>query len=165
MVNIFSGIKDTFANIGKNVIEGIKSGISGAVSGLYDSIKSSLSGLVSTAKSALGIASPSKVFKEQIGKFIPSGVAAGIEDNEETLTSSIGNMANRAVGAAQTAIEKINPSLGSTIVTGVPGVTSGDTNSSVTTVNNTVTIQTDSVDEENIGSICDEINRRLGLAY
>lgn len=164
MTNIFSNVKSTFSSIGSNVIEGIKSGITGAVSGLYNSIKNALSGLVDKAKDALGIKSPSRVMRDQVGKFIPSGVAAGIDQNEKTLTASVGNMVNRTVSAAKSALDKVDTSLGSTIVTGVPGMT-GNTTSNVTTISNKVEIHADSVDRENVGEICDEINRRLGLAY
>lgn len=92
MKNAFSKVKDTFKSIGKNVIEGIKSGIKGAVSGLYDSIKGALSGLVSKAKSALGINSPSKVFANIVGKAIPEGIAKGVDDNTDIADSAVQDM-------------------------------------------------------------------------
>lgn len=100
MKNVFSNIHSIFSGIGRNVIEGIKSGISGAVSGLYSSIKSALSGLVDRAKSALGIHSPSRVFADSIGKFIPSGIAAGIEENESSAQKAISEMADQLVNQA-----------------------------------------------------------------
>ncbi|MCD7838125.1 MAG: hypothetical protein LUG65_04360, partial [Clostridiales bacterium] len=60
-------------------INGIISGITSMVSKLYSSIKSALSGLVGKAKSALGIASPSKVFAKQVGAFIPPGIGEGLK--------------------------------------------------------------------------------------
>ena len=51
------------------------------IGALYNKIKSALSGLVDKAMSALGINSPSRVFRDKVGKFIPAGIAAGIEAN------------------------------------------------------------------------------------
>lgn len=80
VVNVWNNIKSTFTDIGKNIIQGIIDGIGSMVSSLYDSIKNALSGLVDKAKSALGISSPSKVFRKQVGEWIPAGIAEGVED-------------------------------------------------------------------------------------
>lgn len=79
VINVWNGISSTFAGIGRNIIDGIVSGITGSVAHLYESIKSALSGLVDKAKDALGIASPSKVMRDQIGRWIPEGIAVGFE--------------------------------------------------------------------------------------
>lgn len=91
-------------NIGKNIINGIISGITGMVSKLYSSIKSALSGLVSKAKSALGISSPSKVFRDAIGAFIPQGIAVGVEKNAAVAEAAVEDMADSlsSAGAVDT---------------------------------------------------------------
>lgn len=113
MVNVFSNVGSTFANIGKNVIQGIINGIGSMVSSLYDSIKNALSGLVDKAKSALGINSPSRVFKEQIGKWLPPGIAEGfvkampaaIEDIEDSLNDGIDSIETNDIDAGNTNLE------------------------------------------------------------
>jgi len=77
VVNVWNGIKNTFTSIGKNIIRGIIDGIGAMVQKLYDSIKDALSGLVGKAKDALGIKSPSRVFRKEVGKWIPMGIADG----------------------------------------------------------------------------------------
>lgn len=158
MLNIFSNIRSTFGDIGRNVIEGIKDGITGAVSGLYDSIKNALSGLVDKAKSALGIHSPSRIMRDQIGKYIPAGVAEGIEENENVLTKSVGAMARQTVDTAEDAFG------GSS---GVKSVLSNNQASGgvVKNITNTVTINAEKVDTQHVDEICNEINRRLGMAF
>ena len=81
MVSIASELPSKFLSIGKNVIQGIINGIDSMIGALYNKIKSALSGLVDKAMSALGINSPSRVFRDKVGKFIPAGIAAGIEAN------------------------------------------------------------------------------------
>lgn len=81
-----SNLVSSFRNIGRNVIQGLINGIGSMVSSLYSSIKNSLSGLVNKAKSALGIHSPSKVFANEIGKWIPPGIGEGIKAEMPELT-------------------------------------------------------------------------------
>ena len=44
-----------------------------------------MSSAISYAKSRLGIASPSKVFRDEVGKWIPEGIAEGIEENADAI--------------------------------------------------------------------------------
>lgn len=80
---IFSDVVDKFASqdwasIGKNIIEGVKSGISSAAAKIADAAKEAARKALDAAKSFLGIKSPSRVFREQIGKNISLGLAGGI---------------------------------------------------------------------------------------
>lgn len=94
IVNCFKNLPSTMVSIGKNIIQGIINGIGSMVSSLYSSIKNALSGLVQRAKSALGIASPSKVFANVIGKQIPAGIAQGVEDNQDIAEDAVERMAD-----------------------------------------------------------------------
>ena len=113
MVNVFSNVGSTFANIGKNVIQGLINGIDSMVSSLYDSIKNALSDLVDKAKSALGINSPSRVFKEQIGKWLPPGIVEGfvkampaaIADIEDSLNDGIDSIETDDIDAGNMDLE------------------------------------------------------------
>ena len=95
MVNAMSSIPNQFNSVGQNMMYGITNGISSKLSYVYDSIKNALSGMVSRAKSALGIHSPSKVMAKQIGKWIPLGVAGGIEDNASSITDVMTTISDR----------------------------------------------------------------------
>ena len=68
-----------FMDVGKNIIEGIKSGIKNAWNNLVKWFKNLFGDLIGIAKKILGIASPSKVFKK-IGGFTAEGFGAGFED-------------------------------------------------------------------------------------
>ena len=56
------------------------SGIQGMWSTFYYNVKSFFSNIVSSVKSVLGIRSPSRVFRDQIGKQMAAGVGVGFED-------------------------------------------------------------------------------------
>ena len=80
---IFSDVVGKFrsqdwASIGKNIIEGVKSGVTSAAHKIADAAKEAARKALNAAKSFLGIHSPSKVFKEQVGKNISLGLAGGI---------------------------------------------------------------------------------------
>ena len=75
------------------------------VSKLYSSIKNALSGLVSKAKNALGIGSPSKVFRDQIGKWIPEGIASGIEKNIDSTIKAIQGLDEKMLDTASSELD------------------------------------------------------------
>jgi phage-related protein len=94
IVGFFSGAGQWLADAGKNIISGLWNGISGAVSGLYDNIKGALTGLVDKAKSALGIHSPSTVFRDQVGVMIGRGTAVGIDRSRPFVSRSLNELAD-----------------------------------------------------------------------
>ena len=81
-----------WGSIGRNIINGIVSGVAGAAGRLFSKMRSLASGALNAAKKALGIASPSKLMRDEIGKWIPAGIAVGIDTNEKVLQDSVGNM-------------------------------------------------------------------------
>lgn len=96
---IFSQFKSAFSSIdwaqlGRDIIEGIRSGISSAAGSLFSSLKSLAQNALQAAKSTLDIGSPSKVFADEVGKWIPAGIAVGIEDNIPDLNKEIQSMLN-----------------------------------------------------------------------
>jgi phage-related protein len=72
------GVADQFQDVGHNIIMGIIHGIEHAAGWLADAVKHALSSALDGAKSFLGISSPSKVFADEVGQWIPAGVAQGI---------------------------------------------------------------------------------------
>ena len=69
--------------IGKDIINGIIDGIMGMGSALLEAGKNVVSSAFNGVKNFLGIASPSKLFRDEVGKWIPAGIAVGIEENSE----------------------------------------------------------------------------------
>lgn len=79
LVKAFGQFLKPVMDIGKNIIDGIKSGIKNAWNNLVSWFKGLFGDLIGIAKKILGIASPSKVFKK-IGGFTAEGFGAGFED-------------------------------------------------------------------------------------
>ncbi len=87
--DIVSGIRNAFSNmnwgsIGSNIISGIANGIAGAVGGLVNSAIDAAKSAFNAAKRALGIHSPSTLFRDEIGKNMALGMGIGFEKNVPT---------------------------------------------------------------------------------
>lgn len=80
-------------SIGSSIIEGITSGV-GSGDGLFNKLRNIASGALSAAKGALAINSPSKVFRDQVGKAIPEGIAVGVELNADMVDEAVADLAN-----------------------------------------------------------------------
>ena len=80
ITGVIAMFKDAdWGKIGKDLVDGFKSGISRAWYNLKSWFKNLFGDLIGIAKRILGIASPSKVFKK-IGGFTAEGFGAGFED-------------------------------------------------------------------------------------
>jgi phage-related protein len=87
--------------IGEDIIEGIKEGIKAAAKRLVDAAKNAVQGALNAAKSVLGIKSPSKVFRDQVGAMIGAGIAEGINDSSGLVNSAMGKL-NKQLAADAT---------------------------------------------------------------
>ena len=81
-----------FSSIGSNIVSGIISGISGGAGSLFSSLKGLASRALSAAKEVLGIHSPSRVFRDIIGKNIIRGIGVGLEKEYPSLEKDLNNM-------------------------------------------------------------------------
>lgn len=90
IVNGFSASFDDIVSIGENIVKGIWDGISAMASWITEKVSGFFSGIVDSAKSVLGIASPSKVFAG-IGGFMAEGLGEGWEDKYGSIKRGIQN--------------------------------------------------------------------------
>ena len=82
IVSGLSGLAGRVMSVGSDIVHGIWSGISGAAGWLMNQISGFANNIVSGIKGFFGIASPSKVMRDQVGKYIAEGVAVGWEKND-----------------------------------------------------------------------------------
>ena len=84
--SIISQVKNAFTSVdwgsvGKNIISGIANGLKGAAGAIVDAAKSAAESALNAAKNFLGIHSPSRVFRDQVGKMMALGMGIGFENN------------------------------------------------------------------------------------
>ena len=77
VVNGLASLPGRVLSIGSDVVHGIWNGISGAAGWLAGQVRSFASGILDGMKSALGIHSPSRLFRDQVGKYIAQGIGEG----------------------------------------------------------------------------------------
>ena len=66
-------------DVGLQITAGIKSGLAAGEKGLSKSLKNLVESMVKQTKKSLKIKSPSGVYEEEVGRFIPPGIGRGIE--------------------------------------------------------------------------------------
>lgn len=93
-----------FSGIGSAVIGGIISGIQGRANALWNTLRTVADRMLSTLKDALGIRSPSRLMREEVGAQIGAGIAQGLSDSTETVARAAGALAKTAQDAAQSAV-------------------------------------------------------------
>lgn len=88
----FSDAGSWLKSAGNNIIQGLINGIKGAIGNAVAAVKGAASSIVNAAKSALGIHSPSRVFRDEVGKMIPSGLGKGVEANMNLAVTPVQRM-------------------------------------------------------------------------
>lgn len=89
-------------SLGSNIIAGIADGIKAGVSTIVDAAKNAAKAALDAAKDFLGIASPSKVMKKEVGRWIPAGMAEGIVENTKPVTDAMKQLTKETAGTLQT---------------------------------------------------------------
>lgn len=100
IVNTVRQIPGQMISIGADIVNGIRSGISGAWGALTGWLGNMARGLIDGVKSALGIGSPSKLFADRIGKWIPAGITLGVEKAMPKAKAFMGRMSTELIDAA-----------------------------------------------------------------
>lgn len=93
-----SGIRSvSLLDVGKFLIQGLIDGMGSMGGALWDAAVGIANKAKNAIKNALGIHSPSRVMKNEVGKWIPAGIAVGMNKNVDWITSAAKNMANAAI--------------------------------------------------------------------
>lgn len=88
----FSGAGSWLLSAGNNIIQGLINGIKGAIGNAVAAVRGAASSIVNAAKGALGIHSPSRVFRDEVGKMIPAGLGVGVTMNEKLAVQPVQSM-------------------------------------------------------------------------
>jgi tape measure domain-containing protein len=72
------GMAGRMMSVGRDIITGIINGLSRGAGRLYGSLRNLATTALNAAKNALGISSPSRVFRDEVGDEIVNGLLAGI---------------------------------------------------------------------------------------
>ena len=102
-----------WASLGKNIVNGIANGISSLGHIIGDKLRSIASNAWTGVKNFFGISSPSKLMRDTIGKFIPLGIAEGIEDAANSVYDAMDELGNGTLDSYDNVLNGIKtPELG-----------------------------------------------------
>lgn len=121
MTEVLGKIKDAvgeidWAQLGKNIISGIITGLKNAGSNLFTSMKNLAGEALRAAKEKLESNSPSKAAARELGEPIPEGMVVGIERKAGLVEDAMADMAGSALAAPDFPdMRQIGADIGATI--------------------------------------------------
>jgi phage-related protein len=113
IVSTITGAFSDFFNVGYNIVMGVWNGLSSGWSWLTGQVSSLAQRLLQSAKNALGIASPSRKFRDEVGKMMAAGIGEGFDVETPKEFQRIKNRLNaeeRKLAAAVTNNSTVNNS-------------------------------------------------------
>jgi phage-related protein len=123
LVDGITGLPDKIYSIGSDIVEGLWNGINDMAGWIWDKIQGFGQGVLDGLRSFFDINSPSKVMADQIGKFLPMGMAEGIESKTKTAVNAMKKSAKKTLDAAKSAVANVSNDLN----IGTNGIAGGNT--------------------------------------
>lgn len=140
-----------FKDIGKNLITGLWNGIKSTWEGLKNKVSDLAGSIVGKFKSVFGIKSPSRVFRDEVGKYLAQGVGVGFEDELGSVYDSM-----------QKAVDLETEKMSANVQTG--NVYNKVMNTTPVQVNGTYT-STLEVNGEVLANVVNDVNDKKDLQY
>lgn len=94
-------------SVGSNICSGILNGINDGWDWLVSTVSNLASGLLNAAKWALGIHSPSRVFRDEVGENIGLGIAEGVTDTKADVIKAVSSVAQSAADGIESSKIKL----------------------------------------------------------
>lgn len=152
ITGFFMDLPGKMVDIGGDMVRGLWDGIKNMTGWIKDKVGDFAGGVVGGIKDALGIHSPSRVMRDEVGKMVGLGMAEGITDSVRAVSSAMDGLNETVSGSGQGIIRQ--------------GVTAGATNNTTNTVNVTVQYTGNQRAENDIRTlaqgIADMVNGQLG---
>lgn len=117
LINTIKELPQKVVAIGKNLIEGLWNGINDKIGWVKNKISGMGSAITSAIKGVLGIASPSKLWKDEVGAMLALGLGEGFTDEMDDVTKQMedsvenltGNMSAEVTANGTTAAARMEP--------------------------------------------------------
>lgn len=110
---IFQNVAQKFreanwAQIGSDLMEGIKNGMLSAVSRVVEAARNAVRSAMNAAKAEGEIGSPSKAMAREVGRWLPAGMAVGIEKYTPLAEESMRASVNSAIMSARADLQNLS---------------------------------------------------------
>lgn len=101
VVNKITELPGKLLNVGGDVVRGLWNGISDKSEWLKDKISDWVGDVTSWVKKFFKIGSPSRLMADEVGKWLPAGIAVGIDKNSESVLDSMRGVVSNVVTGAR----------------------------------------------------------------
>lgn len=101
IVNKVKEIPNKIISIGKDIVSGLWNGINDKIQWLKNKISGFVGNVTDWIKKFFKIGSPSKLMANEVGKWLPEGIAVGIDKNAKSVLASMKELALNTVGTAK----------------------------------------------------------------
>jgi|LSQX01.3.fsa_nt_gb phage-related protein len=112
MVNKFKELISSFFDVGADIVKGLWNGINSVKNWILGKIGGFVDSIMGGIKNFFGISSPSKLMAKEVGKWIPIGLAEGIEDNIKPVTDAMNKLGELTTGTLESRIRVNSIGLG-----------------------------------------------------
>lgn len=100
VIEIIDEFGDTdWLSVGKEIVNGIVDGLWSGVQYIIDAAWSVAKSALNSAKKALGINSPSRAFRDEVGKQVPPGIAEGVDESADVLNTAMDDLSEHMLDA------------------------------------------------------------------
>lgn len=129
IVNTIKSIPGEMLSIGKDIVKGLWNGISDMTGWVIDKIQGFGESVLGGIKDFFGIHSPSRVMRDEVGKYMAQGVGVGFEKNIpiKQMTAGI----KKAIGKIQTAAIGVTSTMPMTAKVATKAVTNNYTDTQI----------------------------------
>jgi phage-related protein len=125
--NALNAIKNiNWLSLGSNIVSGIAQGILNGAGAIVDAAKGAAMSAFNAAKNALGIHSPSRLFRDEIGRQIDAGIALGVDDNLDMISKAMDSAATASMDSYNVAVPQTTAQQPSVITMNIYGAEGQD---------------------------------------
>lgn len=164
----FNDLPNQLGSIGQHAMAGLNNGLMSGSAAVLATARDIATSIATTMAAALDINSPSRVMRNKIGRFIPQGIALGIEDDAQKVYAVIEKLKGGLM-------DRISPEVALNVAGMGYAATAGqiinNSNSSPVTINNKgmmdgaiVQIRSDNDLDDFKDQVTDKILKDLGIA-
>ena len=95
---VFDAMRGSMVSSGEYAMSGLAVGLANGAGQAYSMAETIASNIRSKIKTALDIHSPSRVMRDEVGRWIPAGIAVGMERNADVVDSPLQRIKQRIAG-------------------------------------------------------------------
>lgn len=92
ILSFFTSLPNELMNIGLNIVKGIGNGITSGIGWIKSKIEDFVGNVTYFIKKMFKIGSPSKLMSDEVGQWLPKGIAVGIEANTDSVDDAMEDM-------------------------------------------------------------------------